>query len=379
METVTDEDVENAIAQSQANEDKKEEHSSDIDLLMGMDNSSDADNLSLEELLSMENDLSASDDPHSAFHFSDSEDEDEHGDAKNATKTVAASAEELEMLAADLDDDPEAVIQDNTPKVEDTEDDEDLSNFAFAVDSRAQGNNAKKMLIPVAALVTILGLAGAGAWYYLSHGKSAGTSSIDVDNIGTGGADIDLNNVAAVDKTPDIKIPAQTAAKPAAPQTQKADDKTVPPASVPAAQPASTENNTEAAAPEPLTIQKIKKDFSQPNTYLSVSKIVWDVPEYLTYNDDFNTYLQTLGSTLKLNLSSDLLLISENTVFNKVRVKIELKDSGKKYSAELAEGCGTQVVDDLVLQSVKNTLNLLKPPVNSLETADEELFITIYL
>ena len=369
VETVTDEDVENAIAQSQANEDKKEEHSSDIDLLMGMDNSSDADNLSLEELLSMENDLSASDDPHSAFHFSDSEDEDEHGDAKNATKTVAASAEELEMLAADLDDAPEAVIQDNTPKVEDTEDDEDLSNFAFAVDSRAQGNNAKKMLIPVAALVTVLGLAGAGAWYFLSHGKSAaGTGSIDVDNIGTGGADIDLNNVVTPENPPvaDIKLPAETAAKPAVPQAKKAEDKKV-------------ENNAEAAAPEPLTIQKIKKDFSQPNTYLSVSKIVWDVPEYLTYNDDFNTYLQTLGSTLKLNLSSDLLLISENTVFNKVKVKIELKDSGKKYSAELAEGCGTQVVDDLVLQSVKNTLNLLKPPVNSLETADEELFITIYL
>ena len=382
VETVTDEDVENAIAQSQANEDKKEEHSSDIDLLMGMDNSSDADNLSLEELLSMENDLSASDDPHRAFHFSDSEDEDEHEDAKNATKTVAASAEELEMLAADLDDDPEAVIQDNTPKVEDTEGDEDLSNFAFAVDSRAQGNNAKKMLIPVAALVTVLGLAGAGAWYFLSHGKSAaGTGSIDVDNIGTGGADIDLNNVVTPENPPvaDIKLPAETAAKPAVPQAKKAEDKKVPPSAVPEAQPASTENNAEAAAPEPLTIQKIKKDFSQPNTYLSVSKIVWDVPEYLTYNDDFNTYLQTLGSTLKLNLSSDLLLISENTVFNKVKVKIELKDSGKKYSAELAEGCGTQVVDDLVLQSVKNTLNLLKPPVNSLETADEELFITIYL
>lgn len=382
VETVTDEDVENAIAQSQANEDKKEEHSSDIDLLMGMDNSSDADNLSLEELLSMENDLSASDDPHSAFHFSDSEDEDEHGDAKNATKTVAASAEELEMLAADLEEDPEAVIKDNTPKVEDTEDDEDLSNFAFAVDSRAQGNNAKKMLIPVAALVTVLGLAGAGAWYFLSHGKSAaGTGSIDVDNIGTGGADIDLNNVVTPENPPvaDIKLPAETAAKPAVPQAKKAEDKKVPPSAVPEAQPASTENNAEAAAPEPLTIQKIKKDFSQPNTYLSVSKIVWDVPEYLTYNDDFNTYLQTLGSTLKLNLSSDLLLISENTVFNKVKVKIELKDSGKKYSAELAEGCGTQVVDDLVLQSVKNTLNLLKPPVNSLETADEELFITIYL
>ena len=143
--------------------------------------------------------------------------------------------------------------------------------------------------------------------------------------------------------------------------------------------PAQTPSTNAKPVPEPLTLQKIKKDFSQPNTYLSVSKIVWDVPEYLTYNDDFSSYLQTLGSTLKLNLSCDLLLISENTMFDRVKVRIQLKESGKKYSAEIIDGCGTQSVDDLVLQSVKNTLNLLKPPVNSLDTADEDLYITIYL
>ncbi len=389
VETVTDEDVENAIAQSAAAEDNKtgEEdkgHSSDIDLLMGMDNSSDADNLSLEELLSMENDLSASEEPQGAFHFADSDDEDEHAQ-KETKKTTAASAEELEMLAADLDEDPEAVIEDTTPTIEDIEGDEDLSNFAFAVDSKSQGNS-KKILIPVAALVTVLGLAGAGAWYFLSHGKSAGTT-VDVDKIGTGSSDIDLNTTspAPVKDTLTADIPVKGNVTPAAAPVKKAEDKTkAPAAKTPAAAVKTAGAQTpaqpaEAAAPEPLTIQKIKKDFSQPNTYLSVSKIVWDVPEYLTYNDDFNTYLQTLGSTLKLNLSSDLLLISENTVFDKVKVMIELKDSGKKYSAEIAEGCGTQVVDDLVLQSVKNTLNLLKPPVNSLETADEQLFITIYL
>ena len=389
VETVTDEDVENAIAQSAAAEDNKtgEEdkgHSSDIDLLMGMDNSSDADNLSLEELLSMENDLSASEEPQGAFHFADSDDEDEHAQ-KETKKTTAASAEELEMLEADLDEDPEAVIEDTTPTIEDIEGDEDLSNFAFAVDSKSQGNS-KKILIPVAALVTVLGLAGAGAWYFLSHGKSAGTT-VDVDKIGTGSSDIDLNTTspAPVKDTLTADIPVKGNVTPAAAPVKKAEDKTkAPAAKTPAAAVKTAGAQTpaqpaEAAAPEPLTIQKIKKDFSQPNTYLSVSKIVWDVPEYLTYNDDFNTYLQTLGSTLKLNLSSDLLLISENTVFDKVKVMIELKDSGKKYSAEIAEGCGTQVVDDLVLQSVKNTLNLLKPPVNSLETADEQLFITIYL
>lgn len=373
VETVTDEEVDNAIALSQAEEteEKKEDAvSADLDILMSPDSSSDADDLSLEELLSMENDLSA-DEP-AAFHF-DATDEEEQQQDSDAPKPIAATSEELEMLSADLDADPEPVLKKNeTPEVSETEE-EDISDFAFAVDSKPQGVG-KNILIPVAALVTVLGLAGAGAWYFLSHGKSS-ANNVEVGNTSP---DIDFNDVtpATVDDslTTDIQLNEDVTAKqPAAPAKApetpaKAPEVQVPPA--PAA---------EEVKPEPLTIQKIKKDFSQPNTYLSVTKIVWDVPEYLTYNDDFSNYLQTLGSTLKLNLSSDLLLISENTVFNKVKVKIGLKDSGKKYSAEIEEGCGTEVVDSLVLQSVKNTLNLLKPPVNSLETADEDLYITIYL
>lgn len=371
VETVTDEEVDNAIAQSQAEEteEKKEDSvNADLDILMSPDSSSDADDLSLEELLSMENDLSA-DEP-AAFHFDETDEEEQNPDAP---KPIAATSEELEMLSADLDADPEPVLNDTTPEMGESED-EDISDFAFAVDSKPQGAG-KNILIPVAALVTVLGIAGAGAWYFLSHGKSSGTNV----EVGNTGSDIDFNDItpAAVEDTltTDIQLNEDATAKqPPAPvkapepAAAKAPEVQVPPA------PAAPE-----VKPEPLTIQKIKKDFSQPNTYLSVSKIVWDVPEYLTYNDDFNNYLQTLGSTLKLNLSSDLLLISENTVFNKVKVKIGLKDSGKKYSAEIEEGCGTKSVDDLVLQSVKNTLNLLKPPVNSLETADEDLYITIYL
>ncbi len=362
VETVTDEDIDNAIALTDAPEEKKDETEVDVDLFAD-EAQSDSGDLSLEELLSMENDLSSTADELGTFTYEDEDDEVQ----EEPTKTVAATSEELEMLSAELEQDPEPVISDDTPQIEDTED-EDISNFAFAIDSKPQG--AANKLIPVAALVTILGLAGAGAWYFFSH-KSSNTS-IDIDNVG-GGVDsgIDLNDVtpALTDDTAktDIKLNEDASAKVPTTTAQAPD------VQIPATLPA------EAAKPEPLTMQKIKKDFSQPNTYLSVSKIVWDVPEYLTYNDDFSSYLQTLGSTIKLNLSGDLLLISENTVFNKVKVKIGLKESGKKYSAEIAEGCGTQSVDDLVLQSVKNTLNLLKPPVNSLETADEDLYITIYL
>lgn len=380
VETVTDEDVEKAIAQSQLSgeEEKKEVNANpDLDILISGDNS-EADDISLEELLSMENALSSNKDEHDGFEFDETDEEEKK---EENVKTIAATSEELEMLSAELDADPEPILKDSTPEVDDTDDDDDISDFAFAVDSKPHGSG-KNILVPIAALITVLGIAGAGAWYFLSHGKSSGTN-IDIDNVGAGktgsGVDVKDAKTASVEDslTKDIQLSNDTANKPAQ-KTAKTPENTAATKTTEAQVPPAPAADA-AVKPEPLTIQKIKKDFSQPNTYLSVSKIVWDVPEYLTYNDDFNNYLQTLGSTLKLNLSSDLLLISENTVFNKVKVKIQLKDSGKKYSAEIEEGCGTQSVDDLVLQSVKNTLNLLKPPVNSLETADEDLYISIYL
>ncbi len=389
VESVSNQQVDDAIEQSEREEVAQESRTvtpnADLDILMGSQDQADANDLSLAELLSIEDDLTATDatedvatvefvnedvseEPQiiSPEEFEiDDEDEDEQPEPE---PTLASATRELEELSKDLNGDQTPVVKANVQNA-DSNEDEDLSTFAFAVDTKSSGLN-KKILVPVAALITILGLAGAGAWYFLSN-KSTG-STLEVENFDNeNGATFDLNDFSATttkesDTTLDIQLESDVAAK------KTPTDADVE-AQVPSALP------SESSDSEQLTLQNIKKDFSQPNTYLSVSKVVWDVHEYLTYNDDFNTYLQTLGSTIKLNLSSDLLLISENTMFDKVKVKIQLKDSGKKYSAEIVLGCGTQSVDDLVLQSVKSTLNLLKPPVNSLETADEDLYITIYL
>ena len=62
-----------------------------------------------------------------------------------------------------------------------------------------------------------------------------------------------------------------------------------------------------------------------------------------------------------------------------LQITTEVVIISKVFSAEITDGSGAKAVDDVVLQSVKKTLNLLQPPVNSLDTADEDLFITIYL
>ncbi len=386
--SVTDEQVDLAIAQSvediiaeeESNLPEKDESAADVSFA----SVDDADSLNLEDLLAMEEDLSAADDVPEFEQFREDEeddspvaekqaddegvffynpDDDEEDEKESAQAPMAGVADSISAESMQAKAEEISALMKN--------DEDGGMNFAFAVDSKS--SNGKNMLVPIAALITVLGVVGAGAWYFLSHGKSS-SKEISVDATGgntAGDISLDLDDVAPTTVDLDSQLSDDTSNTPGG----VAEDKPVTDVKVPA----QTPKMDAGPAPEPLTIQKIKKDFSQPNTYLSVSKIVWDIPEYLTYNDDFSSYLQTLGSTLKLNLSSDLLLISENTMFDRVKVRVQLKDSGKKYSAEVMDGCGSQAVDDLVLQSVKNTLNLLKPPVNSLDTADEDLYVTIYL
>lgn len=361
LETVSDDEVNRAIAGSVNEEDE---------------NSSLENDLTLEELLNDESNLGNEEAAGDLSNFRIDE------DMETAPVSQDSQTEMEKLSDVDLDfmsqagEDLDALSQENSETKEESVDGEQIelpeevspedegTDFAFAVDSKPV-KSGKSPVVPILATVAVLGLAGAGAWYFISNNAKTSANDIAVDNTSNGSiGDFQLD---AVNNNKNGTMPS---AKPDDISNTKVQDVKLP---VPAnEQPEKTE-------PETLTIQKIKKDFSQPNTYLEVQKIVWDVPEYLTYNDDFNGYLQTLGSTLKLNLNGDLLLVNENVIFDKVRVKIGLKDSGKRYSAEIVDGCGTKSVDDLVLQSVKNTLNLLKPPVNSLDTADEDLYITIYL
>ena len=337
--SVSDEDVDNAIAQVGFIDDDDEQLVTNVN----EEFSGDSGDFTLDELLSMGEDLSEG----------------------------SATSEEDNMDTSSVNAGVSEIFDNETSETEQQAEDAETgsSDFAFALDNKSP--IPKKLLVPIAAFVTVVCLIGAGAWYFLSQNKSVSSNIDIVDNSNFEDMSMDLNDIVPDESVVKTDIPVSDNIKSNENKKENVANEPQVPQQLP--------KEDVKPIPEQLSMQKIKKDFSQPNTYLSVSKIVWDVPEYLTYNDDFSSYLQALGSSVKLNLSSDLLLIAENTLFNKVKVKIQLKDSGRKFSAELTDSCGSKVVDDLVLQSVKNTLNLMQPPVNSLDTADEDLFLTIYL
>ena len=120
-----------------------------------------------------------------------------------------------------------------------------------------------------------------------------------------------------------------------------------------------------------------KKPISS-ESYLDVKRLVWDVPDVLSYSPKIQNYLKTAGKSIKLSLSADLLLATEYAYSNQVKVGLKLSKDGNDQDAKIISSSGSKEIDNIVLQSVKDTLNVVKPPSNEINTPDFNLNLIIY-
>ena len=112
---------------------------------------------------------------------------------------------------------------------------------------------------------------------------------------------------------------------------------------------------------------------------LNVTNLTWQVPDYLSYSDEMRNYLTSAGKSIKLQLSSDLLLATEYAYSDRIKIAMKVSGSGGGVTQTLIEkSSGSKQIDDIVLQSVKSTLNVVKPPSREIKTPDFNLTITIY-
>jgi hypothetical protein len=121
----------------------------------------------------------------------------------------------------------------------------------------------------------------------------------------------------------------------------------------------------------------VSNAFTTQAVNAQVSKVAWEVPENLSYNSGFRRYLQTAGKNLKLSLQSDLLLATEMAYSNKCVIDVVLSPSGKAKSIGLISTSGSKQIDNIVLQSVKETLNYLKAPASELNGQSADLTLII--
>ena len=128
------------------------------------------------------------------------------------------------------------------------------------------------------------------------------------------------------------------------------------------------DNIEESAEPviQKSDIKELPQNVSPTNAFkfVEVKKVSWAIPEYLSYNDSFKIFLQSTARSTKLSLTSDLLLVTEPIYSNLIKVDVKISKNGDVISANIIGTSGSKQVDNIVLQTVKDTLNVVKPPVN---------------
>lgn len=114
-------------------------------------------------------------------------------------------------------------------------------------------------------------------------------------------------------------------------------------------------------------------------SFLSVRKLSWEVPDYISVDTNFKKYFQSAGKSLKASLSSDLLLATDYTYSDQIRLSVLYNKDGSFNQAKILLSSGSAQVDNIVLQSVNQTLKVLKAPNSVGNDQSTTVILKIYL
>lgn len=276
--------------------------------------------------------------------------------------------EKLGVLFNDNDSDDDSEYDDDIASLADFEQEamqENPEAFAsvpgVALYKKPAGLNPQnKKIIVAAALVAVLASVSVLAMLKSKSGNA------DIENLPTSGETEVVDNTPLM---PTEEVTSKSIDEPNvltnAPDINSIDKKEVQKAK------STKELKNTAAAPKTKPISS--------ESYLSVQKLVWDVPDYLSYSPKMKNYLMTAGKSIKLSLSADLLLATEYAYSNQIKVNLKLGNDGAVQDAKVVTSSGSDQIDKIVLQSVKDTLNVVKPPSGEVKGPNFNLSLIIYL
>lgn len=295
----------------------------------------------------------------------------EEGDENSTPEQSEGNDDKLEMLfnSAETSSEEDGIAEEF-----------DTNNEEFNEQTAALPEKGKKAVLIAAALGLLL-LAGTGAGLFLKNkaGSSDVLSQNPIENDTANLPSPEPETPNTPDNTDLMTGNAGTnptpAATPAPVQT---------PAPAPAQKPAAKAEKPAAKAEKPAA--KPAQATSQPAKpattaipYVSVKSLTWEVPDYLSYSDKVKKYLQTAGKSIKLSLSSDLLLATEYAYSNQVRVELKLKNDGTVENVQITKSSGSNQINDIVLRTVKETLKVVKPAPGEIPTPNFKLGLIINL
>lgn len=123
------------------------------------------------------------------------------------------------------------------------------------------------------------------------------------------------------------------------------------------------QNKDDSASPMSQDLNKsITNVFSDQPAALTITKISWEVSQSLANDDSFRNYLQVAGKNLQMNLQNDLSYTTEINYNPKVKVSFEISKDNTIKRIQVTESSGSEQIDNVVLQSIKETLKYVNAP-----------------
>ena len=269
------------------------------------------------------------------------------------------------------DDDNKLEMLFNT-NTENLEENSDLPVEEYAEENMISANvlnipekGKKAIMITATALATIF-LSVAGIGFYLKGKNSEIVSNNpienDTPNLPTPSSPLEMPSESDINNILNSPAPSQTPQTPQSKQKQTQKQNSAPAKKITA--PSSNIGQTKSKTP-------LKE--------ISIRSLTWEVPDYLSYSDKVKKYLQTAGRSIKLSLSSDLLLAKEYAYSNQIKVELKLNNNGSVIDAQIVKSSGSNEINEIVLRTVKETLRVVKPAPDEIPTANFKLGLIINL
>ena len=273
---------------------------------------------------------------------------------------------------------------DDSEKIEDDMLGEEEIEEYETEDETNSGNNKKNLIIIGTALVALLAASAGGFFWWKNNNELADLMSPnpienDTTNLPNNEPDIAANAPDSSNLIADTKpVEKPAPQKPAATVDNTAKQAQPKPAEKVAQKPATPTKPAVKQPAKPAATTASKPTITgKPIEYISVRSLSWEVPDYLSYSDGVKKYLQAAGKSIRLTLSSDLLLATEYAYSNQIKVAILLEKDGTVKGAQIIKSSGSNQINEIVLRTVKDTLKVVKPASGEIPTDNFKLGLII--
>ncbi len=102
----------------------------------------------------------------------------------------------------------------------------------------------------------------------------------------------------------------------------------------------------------------ISKDFNG----VRISRVSWEISETLASNPEVSRALTMAGRSVKSFLAQDLMAATEPSFNDKVVINLVYRKDGSVEKIELDSSSGSKQIDDIIIKTVKDTMNRIHMP-----------------